>query len=107
MISPVTRSAENERYRGEPYVIAADVYGEPPHVGRAGWTWYTGSAGWLYQAAVQALLGLRRQGSTFSIDPCIPSVWPEYAIEWKFAGARYRVVVLNPDHRSRGIASAT
>jgi cyclic beta-1,2-glucan synthetase len=76
------------------------------HAGRGGWTWYTGSAGWMYQAAVQALLGLQRQGETFSIDPCIPSMWPEYLIEWTVRGTRYRIVVENPEHRSRGIAAA-
>ena len=86
--------------------MAADVYAHPMHAGRGGWTWYTGSAGWMYQAAVQALLGLRRQGATFSIDPCIPTMWPEYLIEWTIGGTRYRIVVENPEHRSRGVATA-
>jgi cyclic beta-1,2-glucan synthetase len=109
LINPINhaRSAEDtERYKTEPYAVAADVYAHPMHVGRGGWTWYTGSAGWLYQAAVQALLGLRRNGDTFSIDPCIPSVWPEYALEWRVRTTRYRIVVENPEHRSQGIALA-
>jgi cyclic beta-1,2-glucan synthetase len=109
LINPINhmRSPEDvERYRTEPYAVAADVYAHPMHVGRGGWSWYTGSAGWLYQAAVQALLGLRRQGDSISIDPCIPTVWPEYMLEWTVNGTRYRFVVENPDHRSRGIASA-
>ena len=108
LINPINhgRSAEDtERYRAEPYVVAADVYAHPMHVGRGGWTWYTGSAGWMYQAAVRALLGLRRTGSTISVDPCIPSVWPEYTVGWKIDGTRYRFTVLNPEQRSRGIAS--
>ena len=109
LLNPINhaRSAEDtERYRTEPYVLAADVYAHPMHVGRGGWTWYTGSAGWMYQAAVQALLGLRRSGETLSISPCIPAVWPEYTLEWRVGATRYRFVVLNPDHRSQGIASA-
>jgi cyclic beta-1,2-glucan synthetase len=109
LINPVNhmRSPEGvERYRAEPYAVAADVYAHPMHIGRGGWTWYTGSAGWMYQAAIQALLGLERQGDTIRIDPCIPSVWPEFALEWRLGRTRYRFVVENPEHRSRGIAVA-
>jgi cyclic beta-1,2-glucan synthetase len=109
LLNPINhaRSAEDvDRYKTEPYAVAADVYAHPMHVGRGGWTWYTGSAGWLYQAAVQALLGLRRQGETFSVAPCIPSVWPEYMLEWRVGRTRYRIIVENPEHRSHGVASA-
>jgi cyclic beta-1,2-glucan synthetase len=109
LINPINhmRTPEDaERYRGEPYVVAADVYAHPMHVGRGGWTWYTGSAGWMYQAALRALLGLERRGSTIRLNPCIPSVWPEYSVEWTIGRTTYRFVVSNPDHRSRGIASA-
>ena len=109
LINPINhvRTPENaERYRTEPYAVAADVYAHPMHVGRGGWTWYTGSAGWMYQAAVQALLGLQRHGGTISLNPCIPTVWPEYSLDWTIGGTRYRFVVENPEHRSRGIASA-
>jgi cyclic beta-1,2-glucan synthetase len=109
LINPINhmRSPEGvERYRAEPYAVAADVYAHPMHAGRGGWTWYTGSAGWMYQAALQALLGLRRQGATFSIDPCIPTMWPEYLIDWTIQGTRYRIVVENPEHRSRGVGAA-
>jgi cyclic beta-1,2-glucan synthetase len=109
LINPINhmRSAEGvERYRTEPYVVAADVYAHPMHAGRGGWTWYTGSAGWMYQAAVQSLLGLRRHGGTISINPCIPTVWPEFTLEWRLGETSYRFVVTNPEHRSRGIASA-
>jgi cyclic beta-1,2-glucan synthetase len=110
MLNPINhmRTAEDaERYRGEPYAVAADVYAHPMHVGRGGWTWYTGSAGWMYQAAVQSLLGLRRHGATVSLNPCIPAVWPAYTLEWRIGRTRYRFTVLNPDHRSQGVASAT
>ena len=110
MLNPINhmRSAEDmERYRVEPYAVAADIYAHPMHVGRGGWTWYTGSAGWMYQAAVQALLGLRRTGDTFSVTPCIPTVWPQYSFEWRAGRTRYRIVVSNPAHVCCGLASAT
>jgi cyclic beta-1,2-glucan synthetase len=109
LINPINhvRTPENaDRYRTEPYAVAADVYAHPMHVGRGGWTWYTGSAGWMYQAAVQALLGLQRRGSTISLNPCIPTVWAEYSLDWTIASTRYHFVVENPERRSRGVASA-
>ena len=109
MINPINhmRTAEDtERYRAEPYAVAADVYAHPMHAGRGGWTWYTGSAGWMYQAAISGLLGLKRQGDTCSVDPCIPAIWPEYTIEWRLGRTRYRITVANPDHRARGVRCA-
>ena len=89
-------------------MVAADVYAHPMHVGRGGWTWYTGSAGWMYQAALRALLGLQRRGTVLSVSPCIPRVWPEYTLTWRVDDATtYRFLIVNPDHRSHGIASAT
>jgi cyclic beta-1,2-glucan synthetase len=111
MLNPINhgRTADDvDRYQVEPYVVAADVYAHPMHVGRGGWTWYTGSAGWMYQAAVEGLLGLRREGATFSVNPSIPAMWAEYSIDWVVAGqTRYRIDVTNPEHRCRGVASAT
>jgi cyclic beta-1,2-glucan synthetase len=109
MLNPInhTRTPEQiDRYKAEPYAVAADVYAHPMHVGRGGWTWYTGSAGWMYQAAVRALLGLRRTGATIRIDPCIPPTWPEYSIVWRFGRSHYRFVVSNPSHVSSGVAHA-
>jgi cyclic beta-1,2-glucan synthetase len=109
MLNPINhmRTPEDaERYKTEPFAVAADVYAHPMHVGRGGWTWYTGSAGWMYQAAVQALLGLYRRGDTISVEPCIPTVWPGYSIDWRLGGTRYRFRVTNPDHHSRAVASA-
>ena len=87
MLSPVSHAATPERvarYRLEPYVVAADVYGEPPHVGRGGWSWYTGSAGWLYRAALESVLGLRvTQGRTLLIRPCIPADWPGFRLYYR------------------------
>jgi cyclic beta-1,2-glucan synthetase len=109
MLNPINhmRSPEDvERYRVEPYVVAADVYAHPMHVGRGGWTWYTGSAGWMYQAAIEGLIGLRREGSVFSVNPCIPAMWPSYSIEWRFGQTLYRISVSNPSHQCRGVQSA-
>jgi len=109
MLNPINhmRTAENvARYRVEPFVVAADVYAHAMHVGRGGWTWYTGSAGWMYQAAIEELLGLRREGATFRIDPCIPAMWASYAVDWRIGGTLYRITVTNPEHRCRGVQSA-
>jgi cyclic beta-1,2-glucan synthetase len=109
MLNPINhmRTAEHvERYRVEPYAVAADVYAHPMHVGRGGWTWYTGSAGWMYQAAVEGLLGLRREAGTFRLDPCIPAMWPTYTIDWRFGRTLYHMTVTNPEHRCRGVQSA-
>lgn len=109
MLNPINHSrtgGDAERYRTEPYVLAGDVYAHPAHPGRGGWTWYTGAAGWLYRTGLESLLGLRRQGATFTIDPCIPASWPEYTIVWRFGSARYEITVTNPEHRCRGVAEA-
>jgi cyclic beta-1,2-glucan synthetase len=110
MLNPVNHSrtpADAERYRLEPYVMAGDVYARPPHAGRGGWSWYTGSAGWMYRAGLQSILGLRRHGATFSLAPCIPSSWPEYRITWRVRGSQYDITVRNPDSVCAGVAEAT
>jgi cyclic beta-1,2-glucan synthetase len=109
MLNPINhmRTLEDvERYRVEPYAVAADVYAHPMHVGRGGWTWYTGSAGWMYRAAIETLLGLYRSGDTFSINPSIPAMWDGYTLEWQVGETRYRIAVTNPDHRCSGVGSA-
>ncbi len=106
MINPVNRSrtrADVDRYRLEPYVVAGDVYTHPQHPGRGGWSWYTGSAGWLYRAGLEHLLGLRRAGATASIDPCVPSAWPGFEIEWRHGRSTYRIRVTNPHRVGRGV----
>jgi cyclic beta-1,2-glucan synthetase len=107
MLNPANHTrnlADVERYKGEPYALAGDVLAEPRHAGRAGWTWYTGSAGWMYRAGLESILGLRRHGATFEIDPCIPASWPAYQVAWRFGATRYEIDVVNPERRSRGIA---
>ena len=110
MLNPInhTRTAAAvERYKLEPYVVAGDVYARSPHAGRGGWSWYTGSAAWMYRAGLESILGLQRRGKTFSIDPCIPSSWPEYEIRWTFQRTRYLIAVSNPERQCRGVLSAS
>ena len=110
MLNPInhTRTAADlTRYKAEPYAMAGDVYGRAPHAGRAGWSWYTGSASWMYRAGLESMLGLRRRGDTFSIDPCIPSSWRLYEIAWRFRNTHYMITVSNPDHQCRGVLEAT
>ena len=108
MLNPINHTASRatvQRYKVEPYVVAGDVYSEPPHVGRGGWTWYTGSAGWLYRAAVEWLLGFRIRGTVLSIDPCIPRSWPNYSMSFRYHSTVYKIRVENPCGVSRGITS--
>jgi cyclic beta-1,2-glucan synthetase len=107
MLNPITHAATPqgvEQYRVEPYVTAGDVYSELPHVGRGGWTWYTGSAGWLYRAGIEWLLGVRVRGARLEIDPCIPSRWPGFTVTLRYRSARYDIAVENPDGVCRGVA---
>jgi len=82
-----------ERYKVEPYVVAADVYGIPPHTGRGGWTWYTGSSGWMYRLGLEAILGLRRRGDLLSFDPRVPSDWASFTIRYRYGRTTYRLRV--------------
>ena len=105
MINPINHARTPdavERYRAEPYAVAADVYAHPMHVGRGGWTWYTGSAGWMYQAAIDGLLGLQRHGDTFTVAPCIPAMWPACSIDWKHGRSLYRIDIRNPERQHHG-----
>jgi cyclic beta-1,2-glucan synthetase len=107
LLSPIqhaSRRADLHRYKGEPYVVAADVYSEPPHVGRAGWTWYTGAAGWLYRAGLEWILGFRKLGSALCIDPCIPRHWESFEIRYRHGGTLYRIRVDNPKGVCRGVS---
>jgi cyclic beta-1,2-glucan synthetase len=100
MINPVNHAldpAAVERYRVEPYVLAADVYGVAPHTGRGGWTWYTGSAGWMYRLMLESLLGLRRSGTTLKLQPCIPAAWPGFSVDYRHGSSLYRITVRQAD----------
>src|SRR5207244_4027850 len=94
-------------YRGEPYVVAADVYGTPPHTGRGGWTWYTGSASWMYRVGLEAMLGFHRHADHFTIDPCIPASWPGFELTLTHGGSRCQVQVRNPHGVEHGVTSVT
>jgi cellobiose phosphorylase len=80
-------------YKVEPYVVAADVYAATAHVGRGGWTWYTGSAGWMYRLILESLLGLRLEGSELRFRPCLPAHWPAFTIHYRYRDTPYRIVV--------------
>ena len=106
-LNPINRTNSRvrvQRYKAEPYVVAGDVYAENPHLGRGGWTWYTGSAGWLYRAGVEWILGLRVRGMTLAIDPCIPRSWPSYSMEFRYHSSIYKIKVENPSSVSKGVA---
>ena len=106
-MNPINRTSSRanvQRYKVEPYVVSGDIYAEPPHVGRGGWTWYTGSAGWLYRAGMEWILGFRVRGMILSIDPCIPRNWPGYSIDFRYHSAIYKIKVENPSNVARGVA---
>jgi cyclic beta-1,2-glucan synthetase len=106
LVNPINHTSTRAgvlRYKVEPYVVAADVYSVRPHVGRGGWTWYTGSAGWLYRAGVESILGLRIKGDWLSIDPCIPTAWPGFEMTLRYRGTVYEIAVRNPGGVSRGV----
>ncbi|OPA74262.1 glycosyl transferase family 36 [Paenibacillus selenitireducens] len=108
MFNPImhTRtSTEVQQYVGEPYVMAADVYSEQPHPGHAGWTWYTGASGWMYQAGIEWIIGLRRRGDRLYIQPCIPTDWPGFTATYRYGNTEYRITVNNPSHKSGGLTA--
>ena len=106
LLNPVNHARTPDdvaRYRAEPYVVAADVYSVRPHTGRGGWTWYTGSAGWMYRVGIEAILGITVRRGALHIDPCIPRGWRGYEVVFAPPGARYRIEVENPHRVSRGV----
>ena len=84
-------------YRAEPYVVAADVYAVAPHTGRGGWSWYTGSAGWMYRLILEALLGVRREGDRLAFAPCLPRDWPSCEIRYRYLETTYRIRIRQED----------
>jgi cellobiose phosphorylase len=106
MLNPIAHSDSPEkaqRYRVEPYVAAADVYSVPPHTGRGGWTWYTGSSGWMYRLCLEAILGFRREGQTLRMNPSIPSHWSGFELRYRYHTAVYYFRVENPARSSGGV----
>ena len=98
MINPINHSntkEKAEKYKVEPYVIAADVYGAGNLLGQGGWTWYTGSSSWYYKAGIEYILGLKIKNGELSINPCIPKEWNTYSIKYKYKTSTYNINVLN------------
>ncbi len=91
------------RYKVEPYVIVADVYGVGNLIGRGGWTWYTGSSSWMYKAGIEYILGLKIQNETLSINPSIQADWKEYSIRYEYKSSVYNIKVKNPNGKNTGI----
>jgi cyclic beta-1,2-glucan synthetase len=109
MLNPINHSrtpADVDRYKVEPYVVAADIYTHPAHIGRGGWTWYSGSAALMYRLGLESILGLRRRGQRIVVEPCIPGSWSGFRVHWRHGKSRYNIRVDNPGHTNRGVISA-
>jgi cyclic beta-1,2-glucan synthetase len=108
LLNPINHSSTRaglHKYKVEPYVCAGDVYAVPPHTGRGGWTWYTGSAGWMYRAGLESILGFQLRVDRLRIDPCVPRWWRTFEIIYRYQETTYFIKVENPMSLSRGIAS--
>jgi cyclic beta-1,2-glucan synthetase len=106
LLNPVFQSDSVDKvaaYRVEPYVICADIYSRPPYLRRGGWTWYTGSAAWMYRLGLEAMLGFHKVGNALHIDPVIPPKWDGFAIRYRFGGSVYQIQVENPGHVASGV----
>jgi cyclic beta-1,2-glucan synthetase len=109
MLNPVNHADTPEKaetYKVEPYVISADIYSVPPHTGRGGWTWYTGSSGWMYRLGLEAILGITKVGNALNINPCIPGHWAGFKVDYRFGVTHYKITVENPSNVNRGIRDA-
>jgi cellobiose phosphorylase len=109
LINPVAHASSARAiavYKSEPYVVAADVYAVSPHTGRGGWTWYTGSAGWMYRLITESLLGLRLEVDRLIFTPCVPAEWKSYMVHYRYRETFYHVTISNPAGKS-SIASIT
>jgi len=107
IINPVNhgRSPEEiETYKAEPYVVAADVYAVSPHTGRGGWTWYTGSAGWMYRLIMESLLGLRLEVDKLRFAPCLPVDWKSFKVHYRYRETLYHITVLQTRDVSGGMS---
>jgi cyclic beta-1,2-glucan synthetase len=108
LINPITHTMtqmECARYKVEPYVMAADVYAVDPHIGRGGWTWYTGSSGWMYKVGLEDILGFNKNEDILTIDPCIPNNWSQYTIVYKHSRTTFNITIKNPNNCSSGVKS--
>ena len=108
LINPINHTRtwiELWKYKVEPYVMPADVYAAVNHVGRGGWTWYTGTAAWMYRVGLEHILGFRLEGDCLIVDPCIPQGWNKYEISYRYKSSTYHIVVDNPQGVNRGVSS--
>ena len=109
MLNPINHASNAQdalRYKVEPYVLAADVYSVAPHIGRGGWTWYTGAAGWMYRAGMEGILGINREGKELSIQPCLPPNWPEFEARIKVKSTDYSIHVVQSRSAGNGAINA-
>lgn len=105
MINPILHSrsqADALEYKIEPYVLAGDVYGEPPYVGRGGWSWYTGSSSWYYRAGLESILGFQLRGDKLKMNPCIPETWRGFEIKYRYQSTLYTIEFRNPKSMRTG-----
>ncbi len=110
LINPIHHTSSYRsyvKYKTEPYALAADVYAVWPHTGRGGWSWYTGAAGWLYRAGLESILGIRKEGDQLYIEPCIPSRWAGFGVDYRYFSASYHIAVHNPEHAQSGVLRVT
>lgn len=106
MLEPIEHARTKEaalKYKVEPYVVSADIYGAGNLAGRGGWTWYTGSSSWYYEAGLHYILGLNIENGYLTMKPCIPSNWKEYKIHYKFGNSIYNIFVKNPESKNTGL----
>ncbi len=106
ILNPIHRTTSRTgayAYKVEPYVLSADIYAEPPHARRGGWTWYTGAAGWFYRAGLESILGLTVHNHRLHFAPCIASAWRHYTLTYRHGEARYEIQVENPEGVEQGV----
>ncbi|MCX7715439.1 MAG: glycosyl transferase [Clostridia bacterium] len=107
MLNPINHArtdTEAMRYKVEPYAIAADVYSNVNQMGRGGWTWYTGAAGWFYKAAVEEIFGIKKRGEKLIINPCVPSSWKDFTVKYKYKDGEYILKYENPKQKETGVS---
>jgi len=110
LLNPIFQTDTEEKaahYRVEPYVICADIYSKAPFVRRGGWTWYTGSAAWMYRLGLEAILGFTKKGDALSIEPVIPPSWDGFTIRYQWGESLYLIEITNPEHVAHGVRQVT
>ena len=106
MINPIEHSRTKDtasKYKVEPYVIPADIYGSGNLAGRGGWTWYTGSSSWYYVAGIEYILGMRIKNNVLSFNPCIPKDWKDISIKYEYGKSIYNIKISNPNGKNIGV----